>query len=128
MAEPVPAGSDVSAGTYRCTECGNELQVGSTKHLPPCPSCGNGEWHTVSAAAAQTILSKPRQATTRLEGIVEFDKQTVLDEIQKRGGDHQKAAEELPDKVDHEQHSDLLKKFGVDPDDIMKSAGGRLGL
>ncbi|HEX3329208.1 MAG TPA: hypothetical protein VHS27_04745 [Gaiellales bacterium] len=59
---------------------------------------------------------------------MEFDKQTVLDEIQKRGGDHQKAAEELPDKVDHEQHSDLLKKFGVDPDDIMKSAGGRLGL
>jgi len=59
---------------------------------------------------------------------VEFDKQTVLDEIQKRGGDHQKAAEKLPDKVDREQHSDLLKKFGVDPDDIMKSAGGRLGL
>ena len=59
---------------------------------------------------------------------MEFDKQTVLDEIQKRGGDHQKAAEELPDKVDHEQHSDLLKKFGVDADDIMKSAGGRLGL
>jgi hypothetical protein len=59
---------------------------------------------------------------------VEFDKQTILDEIQKRGGDHEKAAEELPDKVDHEQHSDLLKKFGVDPDDIMKSAGGRLGL
>jgi hypothetical protein len=27
MAEPVPAGSDVSAGTYKCTNCGNELQV-----------------------------------------------------------------------------------------------------
>src|SRR5215203_490840 len=48
MANPVPAGSDVSAGTYRCTSCGNEIEVGSTKHLPPCPSCGNGEYETVS--------------------------------------------------------------------------------
>ena len=48
MAEPVPAGSDVSAGTYTCTSCGNGLTVGSTKHLPPCPSCGNGEWNSVS--------------------------------------------------------------------------------
>jgi Zn finger protein HypA/HybF involved in hydrogenase expression len=44
MADPVPVGSDVSSGTYRCTNCGNELDVGSTKHLPPCPSCGNGMW------------------------------------------------------------------------------------
>ena len=28
MADPVPAGSDVSAGTYKCTSCGNELSVG----------------------------------------------------------------------------------------------------
>jgi lipopolysaccharide biosynthesis regulator YciM len=48
MAEPVPAGSDVSAGTYRCTQCGYELTVGSTKNLPPCPSCSNGEWNTLS--------------------------------------------------------------------------------
>lgn len=37
MAEPVPAGSDVSAGTYRCTQCGYRLEVDSTPHLPPCP-------------------------------------------------------------------------------------------
>jgi hypothetical protein len=48
MAKPVPAGSDVSSGTYRCTSCSYELQVGSTKNLPPCPSCGKGEWRTVS--------------------------------------------------------------------------------
>jgi hypothetical protein len=30
MAEPVSSGSDVSAGTYRCTDC------------------GNGDWTTVS--------------------------------------------------------------------------------
>jgi hypothetical protein len=35
MANPVSAGSDVSAGSYRCTNCGYELQVGSTEHLPP---------------------------------------------------------------------------------------------
>jgi lipopolysaccharide biosynthesis regulator YciM len=42
MAEPVPAGSDVSAGTYRCTNCGYELELGSIDHLPPCPSCNHG--------------------------------------------------------------------------------------
>jgi Zn finger protein HypA/HybF involved in hydrogenase expression len=48
MANPVPAGSDVSAGTYRCTNCSNEIQVGSTRHLPPCPKCGNGSYETVT--------------------------------------------------------------------------------
>jgi hypothetical protein len=48
MADPVPAGSDVSAGTYTCTECGYELKVSSTTHLPPCPECGNGEYNAVT--------------------------------------------------------------------------------
>lgn len=48
MAEPVPAGSDVSAGTYRCTNCGTTIDVSSTKHLPPCPNCGNGRYETVT--------------------------------------------------------------------------------
>jgi len=52
MANPVPTGSDVSAGTYRCTSCGYELDVQSTKHLPPCPSCGNESWDTVSGGDA----------------------------------------------------------------------------
>lgn len=47
MANPVPAGSDVSSGTYRCTNCDNEIQMESKGHIPPCPSCGNGEWDTV---------------------------------------------------------------------------------
>ena len=46
MANPVPAGSDVSAGTYRCTNCGYELEVDSTKNVPPCPSCQNGQYDT----------------------------------------------------------------------------------
>jgi DNA-directed RNA polymerase subunit RPC12/RpoP len=49
MADPVPGGSDPSAGTYRCTNCSNELQRSSTTHLPPCPSCGNGEYRTIMA-------------------------------------------------------------------------------
>jgi predicted RNA-binding Zn-ribbon protein involved in translation (DUF1610 family) len=48
MADPVPAGSDVSAGSYQCTNCGYELQVQSTQHLPPCPQCANGEYRTQS--------------------------------------------------------------------------------
>ena len=48
MADPVPAGSDVSSGTYQCTSCGYRLQVQSTKSLPPCPSCHNGHWETLS--------------------------------------------------------------------------------
>jgi hypothetical protein len=48
MANPVPAGSDVSAGTYKCTQCGYELSVGSVQSLPPCPSCNNGSYDTLS--------------------------------------------------------------------------------
>jgi predicted nucleic acid-binding Zn-ribbon protein len=52
MANPVPAGSDVSAGTYRCTQCGYEHVTGSTQHLPPCPECANGKWDTVTGGDA----------------------------------------------------------------------------
>ena len=48
VANPVPAGSDVSAGTYKCTKCGYELEVSSTDNLPPCPSCENGQYQVVS--------------------------------------------------------------------------------
>ena len=48
MAEPVPAGSDVSSGTYRCTSCGNEIDLGSSDSLPPCANCNGGEWETVT--------------------------------------------------------------------------------
>jgi len=48
MAEPVPAGSDVSAGTYSCTNCGETIDVQSVQSLPPCPKCNNNEWQTQS--------------------------------------------------------------------------------
>lgn len=48
MANAVPAGSDVSSGTYQCTNCGNQIQMASQGHTPLCPQCGNGEWDTVT--------------------------------------------------------------------------------
>jgi hypothetical protein len=48
MAQLAPAGSDVSAGTYRCANCGYELSVRSTQSLPPCPSCSGAQWNTVT--------------------------------------------------------------------------------
>ena len=50
--QTIPAGSDVSAGTYRCTNCGNEIDVQSTKSLPPCPECSNGEWIAITGGDA----------------------------------------------------------------------------
>jgi hypothetical protein len=51
MADPAPIGSDVSAGTYRCTNCGNQITVQSVESLPPCPSCGGpNDWNAVSGA------------------------------------------------------------------------------
>jgi predicted nucleic acid-binding Zn-ribbon protein len=52
MADPVPSGSDVSAGTYTCTKCGYELKTGSTESLPPCPQCANGSWNTVTGGGS----------------------------------------------------------------------------
>jgi lipopolysaccharide biosynthesis regulator YciM len=54
MAEPVPSGSDVSAGTYTCTACGYEIKTGSAESLPPCPSCSNGSWNTVTGGDSAT--------------------------------------------------------------------------
>ncbi|AYA67945.1 hypothetical protein CDG62_06055 [Acinetobacter sp. WCHA55] len=34
----VPYGSDVSAGTYECSDCGYEYSNQSKTSLPPCPN------------------------------------------------------------------------------------------
>jgi predicted nucleic acid-binding Zn-ribbon protein len=52
MAETIPSGSDVSAGTYRCTECQKTISMGSEKSIPPCPHCGNEKWEAVSGGDA----------------------------------------------------------------------------
>ena len=49
MADPAPVGSDVSAGRYRCINCGYDLTVESVISLPPCPKCdGPYGWETVT--------------------------------------------------------------------------------
>jgi lipopolysaccharide biosynthesis regulator YciM len=51
MANPAPVGSDVSAGTYRCTNCGYELGVQAVRSLPPCPNCsGPQDWEAIGGA------------------------------------------------------------------------------
>jgi hypothetical protein len=52
---------------------------------------------------------------------MQFDKQTVIDLIKEQmGSEHaDRAAQQLPDQVDHEQHADVLQQFGVNPQDLM---------
>ena len=59
MADPAPAGSDVSAGTYRCTACGYQLKVSSTEHLPPCRLCAD-----VNAVTGLSASRPSRQSPT----------------------------------------------------------------
>jgi hypothetical protein len=56
---------------------------------------------------------------------VELDKQEVIDLLRKEGkNEHvQEAMQELPDKIDHEQHAELLEqKFGIDPGKLAEKA------
>ena len=39
----------------------------------------------------------------------------------------QQASQQLPDQVDHEQHADLLKKFNIEPSELLQKFGGGLG-
>lgn len=57
---------------------------------------------------------------------MEIPKDKIL-ELLKQRGEGDKAAQadqELPDKVDPEQHSGLLAKFGINPQELL---GGGLG-
>ncbi len=54
MASTIPVGSDVSSGTYRCTNCSYELGVQSVSHLPPCPKCdGPYAWEALTGGDAK---------------------------------------------------------------------------
>jgi hypothetical protein len=57
---------------------------------------------------------------------MEIPKDKIIELIRERVGGEKadQAAGELPDKVDPEQHADLLQKFGIDPQDLL---GGGLG-
>ena len=55
---------------------------------------------------------------------MQIDRQFVLDELKKQGESDrvQKALDELPAKVDHEQHAALLEKLGLDPGQLAEKA------
>ncbi len=59
---------------------------------------------------------------------MEIDKGTVLNLLRERGEDDkaQRAEQELPDRVDTDRDGDLLRRFGVDPGELLgKFTGGR---
>jgi hypothetical protein len=55
---------------------------------------------------------------------MKIDKDLVIDEIKKQGqSPHvQQALDELPAKVDHEQHAAMLEKYGLDPGKLAERA------
>ena len=56
---------------------------------------------------------------------MEIPKDKIIQLLRDRG-DHDKAAEadrELPDKVDHEEDSNLLEKHGIDPKELLGKIG-----
>jgi hypothetical protein len=61
---------------------------------------------------------------------MEIPKDAILKLLRDRGQNDQaaQADQELPDQVDPEQHSGLLSKFGLDPGELLKLAGGGGGL
>jgi hypothetical protein len=55
---------------------------------------------------------------------MQLDKQFVLDELRKEGKSEQvqHALNELPEKIDHEQHAAVLEKLGLDPGKLAEKA------
>jgi hypothetical protein len=61
---------------------------------------------------------------------VQIDKAQILELLRSQGDDAKarQADQELPQQVDTEQHSGLLQKLGLDPQDLVaKLGGGGLG-
>jgi hypothetical protein len=60
---------------------------------------------------------------------MQIPKDKVIELIRERVGGEKadQAANELPDQVDPEQHSDLLAKFGIDPQELLSGGLGGIG-
>jgi hypothetical protein len=61
---------------------------------------------------------------------MEIPKDQILQLLRDRGETDkaQQADQQLPDKVDTDQHSDLLEKLGIDPSDLLGNIGKKFGL
>jgi len=57
---------------------------------------------------------------------MQIDKSQILELLRSQGDDAKarQADQELPQQVDTEQHSGLLQKFGLDPQDLVARLGG----
>jgi hypothetical protein len=57
---------------------------------------------------------------------MEIPKDKIIELLKERGEDDKaaQAEQELPDQVDHEEHSNLLERHGIDPKDAL----GKIGL
>ena len=53
-----------------------------------------------------------------------IDKSLIISELEKQGKSDQvqKALAELPDKVDHEEHAQMLQRYGIDPGKLAADA------
>ncbi|MCW2750290.1 MAG: hypothetical protein JWR83_1400 [Aeromicrobium sp.] len=60
---------------------------------------------------------------------MQIDKQTVVNFLKDQGrpDDAARADQQLPATVDHEQHADLLSRFGVDPKELLAKLPGGIG-
>jgi hypothetical protein len=56
-----------------------------------------------------------------------IDKEFVIAELRKAGKDEhvEKALQELPDKIDHNEHAAMLEKFGLAPGKLAEKAAER---
>ncbi|MEP6696561.1 MAG: hypothetical protein ABJA34_06735 [Pseudonocardiales bacterium] len=57
---------------------------------------------------------------------MQIDKSQIL-ELLRSQGDHQKAEQadtELPDRVDTDEHAGLLRKYGLQPQELLGKLGG----
>ncbi|MFL6139762.1 MAG: hypothetical protein ACJ74O_18465 [Frankiaceae bacterium] len=61
---------------------------------------------------------------------MQIDKSQILDLLRSQGDDDkaQQAERELPDKVDTDQHGDLLSRLGVNVPELLAKLGGGKGL
>jgi hypothetical protein len=57
---------------------------------------------------------------------MEFDKDTIVNYLREQGrnDDADRAQQQLPQKVDHEDHKQLLDQFGIDPQQLISKASG----
>jgi hypothetical protein len=56
---------------------------------------------------------------------MEIPRDKIIDVLKKEGRSEQaqKLEAELPEKVDHELHSDVLEKHGVNPQELLSKVG-----